>query len=36
MEKSQVAILLYELYLKSQVDFESFDKKIKEVLKEPS
>ena len=36
MDKMEITILLNELYNKSKTDFEEFEKKIKEVIQEPS
>lgn len=36
MEKMEITILLNELYEKSKSDFEEFERKLKEVIQEPS
>ena len=36
MEKMEITILLNELYEKSKLDFEEFERKLKEVIQEPS
>lgn len=35
MNKMEIAILLDKLLVKSRVDFEKFEEKLKEVIKEP-
>lgn len=35
MNKMEIAILLDKLLAKSRVDFEKFEEKLKEVIKEP-
>lgn len=36
MGKMEITILLNELYEKSKSDFEEFERKLKEVIQEPS
>ena len=36
MDKMEITILLNKLFLKSKSDFEEFEKKLKEVIQEPS
>ena len=36
MEKMEITILLNELYEKSKSVFEEFERKLKEVIQEPS
>ena len=36
MDKMEITILLNELYEKSKSDFEEFERKLKEVIQEPS
>ena len=35
MDKMELAILLHELFIKSETDFKEFENKIKEVIQEP-